>query len=67
MAKVRGSKDGLTWEEMIREKHGSEYNRFSDLQAINNLTLLKKWCEEKIIELTDKNKNGKDGHAKRGI
>lgn len=53
---VKGSKDGCTWEEMSRKDQNSAHNRFSDQQAIKNLTLLKKWCEEKIIELNKKNK-----------
>lgn len=54
MANVRGSKDGRTWEEVIRKEHSSGYSRFGDQQAIRNLTLLKRWCEDKIIELTEK-------------
>lgn len=58
MANLEGSKDGRTWEEVIREEHSSGYNRFSDQQALRNLTLLKRWCEDKIIELTEKKKSG---------
>ncbi len=54
MGDVKGSKDGCNWEEVLRKEHGSEYNRFSDWQYIKNLTLLQKWCEKKIMELTKK-------------
>ena len=56
MANLKGSKDGRTWEEVVRKEQSSEYNRFSDRQFIKNLTLLKKWCEKKIIELTENKK-----------
>ena len=48
-----GSKDGLTWEEKIRTLKSDEYNRFSKKQYIKNLEILSKWCEKKIIELTE--------------
>ena len=54
IANVMGSKDGRTWEEVIREEQSSKYNRFSHQQSLRNLTLLMKWCEDKIIELTEK-------------
>lgn len=54
MANLKGSKDGHTWEEVIRKEQNSGYSRFSDQQVIKNLTLLMKWCEDKIIELTEK-------------
>ena len=54
MTNARGSKDGRTWEEVIREEQSSGNSRFSHQQAIKNLTLLQKWCENKIIELTEK-------------
>ena len=53
---IKGSKDGSTWEEMSRKDQNLAHNRFSDQQTIKNLTLLKKWCEKKIIELNKKNK-----------
>ena len=56
MTNIKGSKDGCTWEEMSRKDQSLAHNRFSDQQAIKNLTLLKEWCEEKIIELNKKNK-----------
>ena len=56
MANPKGSKDGRTWEEMIREDQTSKCNRFSDQQAMKNLTLLMKWSEKKIIELSEKKK-----------
>ena len=60
MANLEGSKDGSTWEEVIRKDPNSGYNRFSTRQYINNLTLLKDWCERKIIELQEKIDSGKD-------
>ena len=56
MKEIKGSRDGMTWEEKIRKEHNSEYNRFSNKQYIENLKLLSKWCERKIIELK-KNEN----------
>ena len=56
MANIKGSKDGCTWEEMTRKNQSLTHNRFSDHQAIKNLTLLKEWCEEKIMALTEKQK-----------
>ncbi len=52
MAKLKGSKDGYTWEEMARSNQASGHNRFSRQQRIKNLTLLMKWCGKKIKELT---------------
>jgi hypothetical protein len=54
MKKVTGSKFADTWEEKIRSSKNDEYNRFSKKQYIKNLKLLSKWCEKKIIELTEK-------------
>lgn len=54
MANFKGSKDGRTWEEVIRKEHSSGHSRFSVQQSLKNLTLLQKWCEDKIIELTEK-------------
>ena len=49
-----GSKDGLTWEEKVRDEGGSDFNRFSDIQYLKNLKLLSKWCEKKINEISEK-------------
>ena len=54
MKKVTGSKFADTWEEKIRASKNDEYNRFSKKQYIKNLKLLSRWCEKKIIELTEK-------------
>ncbi len=56
MTNIKGSKDGCTWEEISRKDQNLAHNRFSDQQAIKNLTLLKEWCEEKIMILTAKRK-----------
>ena len=56
MINIKGSRDGMTFEEKIRKEHDSEYNRFSNKQYIENLKLLSGWCERKIIELK-KNEN----------
>ena len=36
-----GSKDGLTWEERVRNEGKSDFNRFSNIQYLKNLKLLK--------------------------
>ncbi|HLF18614.1 MAG TPA: hypothetical protein VI749_06970 [Candidatus Omnitrophota bacterium] len=51
MTKIKGSKDGRTWEETARQRPDS---RYSVQQTIKNLTVLKDWCEKKISELTEK-------------
>ena len=53
MKKVTGSMFADTWEEKIRASKSDEYNRFSKKQYIKNLKILSKWCERKIIELTE--------------
>ena len=49
-----GSKDGLTWEERVRNEGKSDFNRFSNIQYLKNLKLLSKWCERKINEISEK-------------
>lgn len=51
MVDTKGSKDGSTWEELVRKDKSLAHGRFSNQQYIKNLTLLKKWCEKKISEL----------------
>ena len=57
MAIYKGRNDSSAREETIRGDQSSEYNKFSDQQSIKNLTLLKEWCEEKIMVLTEKQNN----------
>jgi len=52
MAKIKGSKDGRTWEETVRQQKNGEGNRFSAQFALRNLRLLKEWSGEKIRELS---------------
>lgn len=54
MANIKGSKDGQTWEEMVREDKSLSNSRFSDQQALKNLILLMEWCGDKITELKRK-------------
>jgi len=49
--KVKGSKDGQTWEEGQRVNKSGELNRFSEVQTLKNLEIMRDWCEEKILEL----------------
>ncbi len=51
MVDTKGSKDGSTWEEQVRNDKSLAHGRFSNQQYIKNLTLLKNWCEKKISEL----------------
>lgn len=66
MANFKGSKDGHTWEELMRRDYGSS-DRFSGEQAIKNLALLQNWCEKKRIELTEKTVKDKKPHKPEEI